>query len=194
MATMREKKPGVWEVRVFTGTDARGKPTQTSRTVRGTKRDAERLAASLEVGAGQRVASRPQGLRRARRVDRSEPRHVGAGLGARSTEPRPVDQEGQDCEDPDRSAVDRRCRALAHATPSRRHAGRRHPQPTRRAERSVRSGAALGLGQPERRGDGATQDDEETAQGSDVARRRPGGDRRRRVSTRRPRWRCASLR
>jgi hypothetical protein len=52
MATMREKKPGVWEVRVFTGTDARGKPTQTSRTVRGTKRDAERLAASLEVGPG----------------------------------------------------------------------------------------------------------------------------------------------
>ena len=51
MATMREK-PGVWEVRVFTGTDARGTPTQTSRTVRGTKRDAERLAASLEVGAG----------------------------------------------------------------------------------------------------------------------------------------------
>ncbi|MFT6292289.1 MAG: hypothetical protein ACJAXA_003246 [Candidatus Aldehydirespiratoraceae bacterium] len=32
MATMGEKKLGVWEVRVFTGTDARGKPTQTSRT------------------------------------------------------------------------------------------------------------------------------------------------------------------
>jgi hypothetical protein len=27
---MREKKPGVWEVRVFTETDERGKPTQTS--------------------------------------------------------------------------------------------------------------------------------------------------------------------
>lgn len=35
MATLREKKPGVWEVRVFTGTDARGRPTQISRTVRG---------------------------------------------------------------------------------------------------------------------------------------------------------------
>ncbi len=52
MATIRERKPGVWEIRVFTGTDARGKPTQMSRTVRGTKRDAERLAASLEVGPG----------------------------------------------------------------------------------------------------------------------------------------------
>jgi hypothetical protein len=52
MATVREEKPGVWEVRVFTGTDARGKRAQISRTVRGTKRDAERLAASLEVGAG----------------------------------------------------------------------------------------------------------------------------------------------
>ncbi len=49
---MREKQPGVWEVRVFTGTNARGKPTQMSRTVRGTKRDAERLAASMEVGPG----------------------------------------------------------------------------------------------------------------------------------------------
>jgi hypothetical protein len=35
MATMREKQPGVWEVRVFTGTNVRGRPTQLSRTVRG---------------------------------------------------------------------------------------------------------------------------------------------------------------
>jgi site-specific recombinase XerD len=49
---MREKQPGVWEVRVLTGTDARGKRTQMSRTVRGGKRDAERLAASLEAGPG----------------------------------------------------------------------------------------------------------------------------------------------
>jgi len=52
MATIREKKPGVWEVRVFTGNDARGRPTQISRTVRGGKRDAQRMAASLEVGPG----------------------------------------------------------------------------------------------------------------------------------------------
>ena len=30
MATIREKRPGVWEIRVFTGTDARGRPTQLS--------------------------------------------------------------------------------------------------------------------------------------------------------------------
>ena len=52
MATLREKRPGVWEVRVFTGSDARGRPTQLSRTVHGGKRDALRLAAELEVGPG----------------------------------------------------------------------------------------------------------------------------------------------
>jgi len=52
MATVREKRPGVWEVRVFTGTDALGRPTQLSRTIRGGKRDAQRLAAELEVGPG----------------------------------------------------------------------------------------------------------------------------------------------
>ena len=53
MATIREKRPGVWEVRVFTGTDAKGKPTQVSRTVHGGKRDAQRVAAELTVGPGQ---------------------------------------------------------------------------------------------------------------------------------------------
>src|SRR5450432_2829344 len=52
MATVREKRPGVWEVRVFTGSDARGRPTQLSRTVHGGKRDALKLAAELEVGPG----------------------------------------------------------------------------------------------------------------------------------------------
>jgi integrase len=49
VATVREKKPGVWEVRVFTGKDATGRPTQVSRTVRGGKRDALRVAAQLEA-------------------------------------------------------------------------------------------------------------------------------------------------
>ena len=40
MATIRERRPGVWEVRVFTGSDARGRPTQLSRPVRGGKREA----------------------------------------------------------------------------------------------------------------------------------------------------------
>jgi len=59
MATLREKRSGVWEVRVFTGSDARGRPTQLSRTVHGGKRDALKLAAELEVGPAvrrQRVA------------------------------------------------------------------------------------------------------------------------------------------
>ena len=56
MATVRERRPGVWEIRVFTGTDRRGRPTQVSRTVYGGKRDAQRLAAELEVGPG-RAAS-----------------------------------------------------------------------------------------------------------------------------------------
>ena len=59
MATIREKRPGVWEVRVFTGADARGRPTQMSRTVRGGKRDAQKLAAQLEASVG--GASRPDG-------------------------------------------------------------------------------------------------------------------------------------
>ena len=50
MATIREKRPGVWEVRVFTGRNASGRPTQASRTVHGGKRDAQRVAAELEGG------------------------------------------------------------------------------------------------------------------------------------------------
>ena len=53
MATIREKSPGVWEVRIFTGRDTRGRPTQISRTVRGGKRDAQRLAIDLEGGPGE---------------------------------------------------------------------------------------------------------------------------------------------
>ncbi len=49
MATIRERKPGVWEVRVFVGNDDSGRPKQVSRTVRGTKRDALRVAAELTV-------------------------------------------------------------------------------------------------------------------------------------------------
>ncbi|MGI8753639.1 MAG: tyrosine-type recombinase/integrase [Acidimicrobiales bacterium] len=49
MTTLRERRPGVWEVRVFSGTDAAGRPTQVSRTVRGTKKDARRVAAELTL-------------------------------------------------------------------------------------------------------------------------------------------------
>ncbi len=57
MATIREKQPGVWEVRVFTGRDDRGRPTQISRTVRGGKRDAQRVAVELEGGPGRASAA-----------------------------------------------------------------------------------------------------------------------------------------
>ena len=51
MATIRQKRPGVWEVRVFVGRDHRGKPIQTSRTVAGSRRDAQKVAAELELSA-----------------------------------------------------------------------------------------------------------------------------------------------
>jgi integrase len=47
MATVRQRGRGVWEVRVYTGVGASGRPTQVSRTVRGTKREALPLAASM---------------------------------------------------------------------------------------------------------------------------------------------------
>ena len=46
----------MWEVRVFTGTDADGRPTQLSKTIHGGKREALRVAAEMEVGPG-RAAS-----------------------------------------------------------------------------------------------------------------------------------------
>ncbi len=58
VATIRERKPGVWEVRAFSGRDANGKPTQVSRTVHGTKEDALSAAALLTVAAVGRAAGR----------------------------------------------------------------------------------------------------------------------------------------
>jgi integrase len=58
MATLRERKPGVWEIRVFTGRDSSGRPTQISRTLRGTKREAQRVAASLESRPPSNAAGR----------------------------------------------------------------------------------------------------------------------------------------
>jgi len=47
MASIREKRPGYWEVRVFVGEDDEGKPVQMSKSIRDGKRDAERLAVQL---------------------------------------------------------------------------------------------------------------------------------------------------
>jgi integrase len=58
VATIRQRRPGVWEVRVFTGRDEEGQPTQVSRTVRGGKRDAQRVAAELTTKPAPRIAGR----------------------------------------------------------------------------------------------------------------------------------------
>jgi len=61
VATLRERRPGVWQVRVFTGRNTGGRPTQVAVTVHGTKRDALREAAKLEAtprrGAGGRTVA-----------------------------------------------------------------------------------------------------------------------------------------
>jgi hypothetical protein len=47
VATIRERRPGVWEIRGDTGKDRLGRPTQVSRTVHGGTRDAQQVAAQL---------------------------------------------------------------------------------------------------------------------------------------------------
>ena len=49
MATVRQRKRGVWEARVFAGRDGNNKPVQISRTVYGGRRDAERVANELAL-------------------------------------------------------------------------------------------------------------------------------------------------
>src|SRR4029450_10437640 len=49
---MQERGRSRWEIRVFTGEDARGRPTQLSRTIHGSKRTAQRAAAEMESGSG----------------------------------------------------------------------------------------------------------------------------------------------
>jgi integrase len=58
VATVRQRRPGVWEVRVFTGRDDQGRPTQASTTVYGGKRDAQRVAAQLSARPTARAAGR----------------------------------------------------------------------------------------------------------------------------------------
>jgi hypothetical protein len=57
VATIRERKPGVREVRAFTGNSPAGVPTQVSRTVRGTKKDMLRVAGELKVAPAGRSVS-----------------------------------------------------------------------------------------------------------------------------------------
>jgi integrase len=48
----------MWEIRVFTGRNEAGKPTQVSKTIRGTKREAQRAAAALESRPTSHAAGR----------------------------------------------------------------------------------------------------------------------------------------
>ncbi len=54
MGTLRERCPGVWELRAYLGRDGTGRPRQVSRTFRGGKRQARKELAKLdtEVAAG----------------------------------------------------------------------------------------------------------------------------------------------
>ena len=58
MATIRQRRPGVWEVRGYTGKDVDGKSTQVSRTVYGTKKDAKLVAAELTVKPARNAGGR----------------------------------------------------------------------------------------------------------------------------------------
>jgi len=59
---VRERQPGVWEIRVFTGNDDAGRPTQVSRTVRGLKRDALRAAAEMTLKPSRAAGRTVSGL------------------------------------------------------------------------------------------------------------------------------------
>ena len=51
--TMTQRSPGTWRLRVVTGYDAEGRPQQLSRTVQGTKRQAQSALAKFVAEVGQ---------------------------------------------------------------------------------------------------------------------------------------------
>jgi hypothetical protein len=68
--TMVERSPGHWWIRVYAGRNEKGRPVQVSRTVRGTKRQAQVALAELssQVTAGN--AALPSTLTVAQLLDR----------------------------------------------------------------------------------------------------------------------------
>jgi len=80
MATLRERSPGVWQVRVFTGRNTEGEPTQVALTVRGTKRDALREAAKLESAPQRGAAGRTVGDVLRAWLEHNEPSYTPASL------------------------------------------------------------------------------------------------------------------
>ena len=145
MATLRERKPGVWEVRVFTGRDASGRPTQISRTVRGTKRDAQRVAATLESRPPSNAAGRTVTDVLAAWRDVNQP--VWAESTRRDYESRIARIESDpDRRDARRSSRRRRRRAVARAHAQDRRRGGSDPQSPHGVACRARAGAALGVG------------------------------------------------
>ena len=60
--SVREKRPGYWEVRVYAGRDPiTGKSRSVARGLRGTKREAKRLEASLVTDLSQHPLVDPEG-------------------------------------------------------------------------------------------------------------------------------------
>ena len=60
--SLREKRPGYWEVRVYAGTDpVSGKRRSVARGLRGTKRDAKRLEAALLHEVAERPVTETEG-------------------------------------------------------------------------------------------------------------------------------------
>ena len=97
MATLREKRPGVWEVRVFTGTgpERAADPAVQDDPRRQARRDQRSPPSSRSGPARSSSAGRSVSDVLDAWVD-AEPRHVGAVVGARPAEPSGRHQEGPD--------------------------------------------------------------------------------------------------
>jgi len=80
MATIRERSPGVWQVRVFTGRNGAGRPTQVAVTVRGGKREALREAARLESAPQRGAAGRTVAAALTAWLERNEGSYTPASL------------------------------------------------------------------------------------------------------------------
>jgi integrase len=59
---LRQRSPGSWTLTIFLGKDANGKPRQSVTTVRGTKRDAQRVLARMIADRDRGIDLRPERL------------------------------------------------------------------------------------------------------------------------------------
>jgi integrase len=93
MATIRERSPGVWQVRVFTGRNGTGRPTQMAVTVRGGKREALREAARLESAPQRGAEGRTVTDALAAWLERNEGSYTPASLRDQTSRVRLVQQD-----------------------------------------------------------------------------------------------------